>query len=382
MKNLKKTSITLTILSFLTLFTPANADIKVVTSIKPIHSLASYLMDGVAKPDLIVDGYASPHGFAMKPSHAKMLQNADIVFWVGEDLENFLEKPLDSIAAKAEKIELMEIKGLVKLKFRERNIFDDHDDHGHDDHGHKKKDDHDDHDHDDHAKKKDGHKEDDHDDHGHKKKDDHDDHDHDDHAKKKDGHDDHDDHAKKKDGHDDHDDHDGHEGHHHGEFDPHIWLDPINAKVILFEMSKHLIENDPTNESAYRANLSKAYKEIDKLTNDVTAELNKSTASIVFHDAYQYFEERFKVNILGAFTVNTDVLPGAEQLAEIREVIEHDKVACVFSEPQFNPNIIKAVAKDMNIKTGVVDPLGATLTPGKGLYFDLIKNMSKSFKGC
>ena len=338
MKNLKKTSITLTILSFLTLFTPANADIKVVTSIKPIHSLASYLMDGVAKPDLIVDGYASPHGFAMKPSHAKMLQNADIVFWVGEDLENFLEKPLDSIAAKAEKIELMEIKGLVKLKFRERNIFDDHDDHGHDDHGHKKKDDHDDHDHDDHEKKKDGH--------------------------------------------DDHDDHDGHEGHHHGEFDPHIWLDPINAKVILFEMSKHLIENDPTNESAYRANLSKAYKDIDKLTSDVTAELNESTASIVFHDAYQYFEERFKVNILGAFTVNTDVLPGAEQLAEIREVIEHDKVACVFSEPQFNPNIIKAVAKDMNIKTGVVDPLGATLTPGKGLYFDLIKNMSKSFKGC
>ena len=338
MKNLKKTSITLTILSFLTLFTPANADIKVVTSIKPIHSLASYLMDGVAKPDLIVDGYASPHGFAMKPSHAKMLQNADIVFWVGEDLENFLEKPLDSIAAKAEKIELMEIKGLVKLKFRERNIFDDHDDHGHDDHGHKKKDDHDDHDHDDHAKKKDGH--------------------------------------------DDHDDHDGHEGHHHGEFDPHIWLDPINAKVILFEMSKHLIENDPTNESAYRANLSKAYKDIDKLTSDVTAELNESTASIVFHDAYQYFEERFKVNILGAFTVNTDVLPGAEQLAEIREVIEHDKVACVFSEPQFNPNIIKAVAKDMDIKTGVVDPLGATLTPGKGLYFDLIKNMSKSFKGC
>ena len=293
-------------------------------------------MDGVAKPDLIVDGYASPHGFAMKPSHAKMLQDADIVFWVGEDLENFLEKPLDSIAAKAEKIELLEVKGLVKLKFRERNIFDDHDDH---------------------------------DDHGHKKKDDHDDHDHDDHAKKEDGH-------------DDHDDHDGHEGHHHGEFDPHIWLDPINAKVILFEMSKHLIENDPTNETTYRANLSKAYKEIDKLINDVTAELNESTASIVFHDAYQYFEKRFNVNILGAFTVNTDVLPGAEQLSEIREVIEHEKVACVFSEPQFNPDIIQAVAKDMNIKTGIVDPLGATLTPGKDLYFDLIKNMSKSFKGC
>ena len=82
------------------------------------------------------------------------------------------------------------------------------------------------------------------------------------------------------------------------------------------------------------------------------------------------------------FTVNTDVLPGAEQLSEIREVIEHEKVSCVFSEPQFNPDIIKAVAKDTNIKTGVIDPLGATLNPGKTLYFDLIKNMSSSFKSC
>ena len=343
MKNLTKSTIILSFLSFLTFFTSANADIKVVASINPIHSLASHLMHGVAKPDLIVDGYASPHGFALKPSHAKMLQNADIVFWVGKDVENFLEKPLDSIAKKAEKIELLEIKGLNKLKFRERNIFDDHDDHGH-----KKKDDHDDHD--------------------HKKKDDHDDHDH----------------AKKEDGHkeDDHDDHDGHEEHHHGEHDPHIWLDPINAKVILNEMVEHLIENDAKNASTYKSNLEKALKDIDKLTIEVMTDLNQSTSSIVFHDAYQYFEKRFNVNVLGAFTVNTDVMPGAEQLAEIREVIEHDKVACIFSEPQFNPDIINAVAKDMDIKTGVLDPLGATLTPGKTLYFDLIKNMSKSFKGC
>ena len=354
MKNLKKIPFILSLLSLLTFFTPTKADIKVVASIKPIHSLASYLMDGVAKPDLIVDGYASPHGFAMKPSHAKMLQNADLIFWVGEDLENFLEKPLKSIAKKAEKIELMEIKGLQVLKFRERNIFDDHDDHGHDDH-------------DDHGKK-----EDDHDDHGHD----------DDHGKKEDDHDhDHDDHGKKEDDHDDHG-HDDHDGHAHGEFDPHIWLDPINAKAMLNEMAEHLIENDPKNEAKYKSNLANALNEIDKLTIDVMTDLSSSVASIVFHDAYQYFEKRFNVNILGAFTVNTDVMPGAEQLAEIREIIEHDKVACVFSEPQFNPDIIKAVAKDMNIKTGVIDPLGATLDPGKDLYFNLIRNMSASFKGC
>ena len=337
MKKIKKISIALSILSILTFFTPANAELKVVTSIKPIHSLASYLMDGIGKPELIVDGYASPHGFSMKPSHAKMLQNADLIFWIGEDLEGFLEKPLKSIAKKAEKIELIEIKGLNVLKFRERNIFDEHDDH------------------------------DDHDDHG-KKEDDHDDHDHDEHAKKEE--------------HDDHDDHDGHEGHAHGEYDPHIWLDPMNAKVILNEMVEHLIENNPTNEAKYKSNLDKALKEIDKLTIEVMTDLNNSVSSIVFHDAYQYFEKRFNVNILGAFTVNTDVMPGAEQLAEIREIIEHDKVACIFSEPQFNPDIINAVAKDMKIKTGVLDPLGATLDSGKDLYFKLIRNMSASFKGC
>ena len=156
----------------------------------------------------------------------------------------------------------------------------------------------------------------------------------------------------------------------------------MNAKVILNEMAEHLIENDAKNASKYKSNLKKALNDIDKLVSNVSSELNQSVASIVFHDAYQYFEKRFDVNILGAFTVNTDVMPGAEQLAEIREIIEHDKVACVFSEPQFNPDIIKAVARDMNIKTGVVDPLGATLDPGKDLYFNLIKNMSSSFKGC
>jgi len=318
MKKIKNLPLLLSILSILTFFTPAKAELKVVTSIKPIHSLASYLMDGIGKPDLIVDGYASPHGFSMKPSHAKMLQNADLIFWVGEDLESFLEKPLSSIAKKAEKIELIEIKGLNVLKFRERNIFDEH---NHDDHG-------------------------------------------------------------KKEEHDDHDDHDDHEGHAHGEYDPHIWLDTMNAKAMLNEMAEHLIENDPKNEAKYKSNLDKALKDIDKLTIEVMTELNNSVSSIVFHDAYQYFEKRFNVNVLGAFTVNTDVMPGAEQLAEIREIIEHDKVACVFSEPQFNPDIINAVAKDMKIKTGVLDPLGATLDSGKDLYFKLIRNMSASFKGC
>ncbi|MDA9105906.1 zinc ABC transporter substrate-binding protein [Candidatus Pelagibacter sp.] len=352
---MKKIHLISTLIGLLTFSTLAKADLKVVTSIKPIHSLASYIMDGVGSPGLIVDGYNSPHSFQLKPSHAKMLEQADIIFWIGEDLENFLEKPLDTIAKKAEKIELLEIKGIKKLKFRERNIFEEHDAHGHD------------------AKKE---EHDDDDDHGHDAKkeenDDDDDHGHD--AKKKE-HDDDDDHghdAKKE-------EHDDHEGHGHGEYDPHIWLDPINAKVILNEITEHLIENDSKNAAAYKSNLTKALAKIDKLIIDVITETNMDLSYVVFHDAYQYYENRFNINILGAMTVNPDVMPGAEQIHEIHEVIEHDNVSCILSEPQFNPDIIKSIAKDTNVKTGVLDPLGANLKSGKDLYFDLIRNMSASF---
>ena len=327
---------TLFITLFLSIFSfnsTVSADVKVVTSIKPIHSLAAYVMDGVGKPNVIVDGYNSPHGFSLKPSHAKMIENADLIIWVGEDLEAFLEKPLDSIAKKATKVELMDLKGIKKLKFREKNIFEGHDDHGH--------------------------KEDKHDDHGHKK-------------------DKHDDHGHKKDKHDDH----GHEGHAHGEHDPHIWLDPMNARVIIKEITNQLVKLDSTNAAKYKANSKDAIADIDALTKSIKKDLNKNSRVVVFHDAYQYFENRFGIKVLGALTVNTDVLPGAEQLAEIREVIEHEKVNCIFSEPQFNPSIIKTIAKDTNIKTGVLDPLGATIDKGKGMYSELLKNMSSSFKGC
>ena len=324
-KTMKKIHLISTLIGLLAFSTLAKADLKVVTSIKPIHSLASYIMDGVGSPGLIVDGYNSPHSFQLKPSHAKMLEQADIIFWIGEDLENFLEKPLATIAKKAEKIELLEIKGIKKLKFRERNIFEEHE--GHDDHG-------------DDAKKEE------HDDHGHD--------------------------AKKE-------EHDDHEGHGHGEYDPHIWLDPINAKVILSEITEHLIENDSKNASTYKSNLAKALAEIDKLIIDVITETNTDLSYVVFHDAYQYYENRFNVNILGAMTVNPDVMPGAEQIHEIHEIIEHDNVSCILSEPQFNPDIIKSIAKDTSVKTGVLDPLGANLKPGKDLYFDLIRNMSASF---
>ncbi len=368
----------------------ARAEVNVVTTIKPLHSLISSVMEGVGKPSLIIEGTNNPHTFVFKPSHAGMIENADIVFWIGEDLEAFMEKPLDSLAKNAKTISFMDLASIEKLKFREQNIFDDHDDHGHDDHddhGHKD-DDHDDHD--DHGHKDDDHDEhdghDDHDDHGHKD-DDHDEHDghddHDDHGHKDDDHDDHDGHDDEHDGHDDHDDHAGHhDGHNHGEFDAHIWLDPANAKEMVLEISHELSELDPSNKSKYEENASKTIVALDKLIEEVDKSLSKDISYIVFHDAYQYFEKRFGVIPTGALTLNPDVLPGAKQIADIQDVINDKGIKCIFSEPQYNPKIIETLGNDMNISTGVMDPLGAYIDAGPSMYSDLINQIANSIKDC
>ena len=156
----------------------------------------------------------------------------------------------------------------------------------------------------------------------------------------------------------------------------------MNAIVIIKEITKQLVQLDRKNSSVYNSNSKKAIADINKLIKSINKDLNKDLRFVVFHDAYQYFESRFGIQVLGALTVNTNVMPGAEQLSEIREVIEHKKVNCLFSEPQFNPSIIKSIAKDTDVKTGILDPLGAQLDKGKDLYFNLLKNMTKSFKGC
>jgi len=322
--NLIKKSIFLTlVLSLISI--SVRADVNVVTTIKPLHSLISNVMKGVGEPSLIIEGTSNPHNFVLKPSHAKLLQDADIIFWIGEDLEAFMEKPLSSLAKDAKKISFMELGSIKKLKFRENNIFD-HDDH-------------------------DGHKEDDHDDH-----------------------DDHDGHKE--------DDHDDHDGHNHGEFDAHLWLDPVNAKEMVIEISHELSKLDPANKNKYKANADKTIEVLDSLIKEVNQSLPKDISYVVFHDAYQYFEKRFEVTSAGALTLNPDVLPGAKQIVDIQSLIKEKNIKCIFSEPQYNPKIIETLASDTNISTGTMDPLGVNLDRGVTMYSKLIMNIADSIKNC
>ena len=125
MKLQLKFGLILSTISILSYVSFANAETKVIASIKPLHSLVSYVMDGVGKPGILVDGSSSPHTFQLKPSHAEMLQEAEIVFWIGEDLESFLESPLESIATNSKHIALMESDEIELLKKNSKVIVSD-----------------------------------------------------------------------------------------------------------------------------------------------------------------------------------------------------------------------------------------------------------------
>lgn len=320
-------------------YNSAMAAPNVVVSIKPIHSLVAAVMDGVGEPKLIVEGAASPHTYSLKPSNAKTLQDADVVFWVGHGLEAFLEKPLEALATKATVIELEDAKGLEKLKFREGGAFEAHD---HGDEGH------------DHAHEEGEHKDGE---HAHEAEEGHEGHDHA-------GHD--------------------HAGHDHGEYDMHLWLDPMNAKAMAAAIETTLIQADPSNAAKYQENAKKLMENLDKLDTELATTLEpvKDKPFVVFHDAYQYFEHRYKVRVAGSITVSPETMPGADRVRQIHDKIKSLNATCVFAEPQFEPKLVRVVTEGTDAKSGTLDPEAATFKEGPSLYFDLMRGIATSIKDC
>lgn len=317
--------------------TPALAAPNVVATIKPLHSLVAGVMDGVGSPELLIEGAASPHGFSLRPSDAGKLESADLVFWIGEDLETFLDGPLETISANATKIEMVDVEGMNILELREGGLFEAH---SHGDEGHKAHDDHD--------------------------------HEHDEHAHE-------DDHA---DNHDHADDHDHDHAHEHG--DAHIWLDPQNARLMVAAIADALIAADPENAQTYNANGQTLAARLDALQAEIDARLApaRGTPFFVFHDAYHAFEESFDIEATGSFTVNPEIAPGAGRLTEIRAIVEQEGAACLFAEPQFSPQVIETIADGTGAGIGTLDPLGAAIADGPELYFTLMNTMADSLLDC
>lgn len=279
--------------------------LSIVASIKPVHALVAGVMGDLGTPHLLLAAPTSAHHFTLKPSQARALQNADIVFWIGPGMEQPLTKALATLAADAQSVALDDSAGLVLFDF---------DDDGHDDHGTKDK-------------------------------------------------------------------HDGHGGH---GINPHIWLDPFNAQIMLGVIADHLGKADPVNAKAYQANADAMRQTFAQLQIDIARQLAPFAESefLVLHDAHIYFERRFGMRAHAAITTEPDVMPTAAKIKKLRHDLESHPMDCIFGEPFLGQKAVRLIAEGSDIRIGQLDPLGSQLPAGASLYADLLKSYAAAFKGC
>ena len=286
--------------------------ISVVASIKPIHSLVAAVMGDIGTPHLLLEAPSSAHHFTLKPSQARSLQAADIVFWVGPTMEQPLTKALATLAPQAQTLPLIESAGLVLINFDKVTP-------AHEKHDHEK-------------------------------------------------HDKHDEHAK-------HDDH---------LINPHIWLDPQNAKIMLGVMAARLAKADPKNASAYAANADSMAARLATLETDITSQLASYSAAkfLVLHDAHVYFERRFGLRNYGAITTEPDVMPTASRVKALRDELREHRFDCIFTEPFLGQKAVALIAEGSKVSIGTLDPIASNLPAGAQLYPDLLMSYAKALQSC
>jgi zinc transport system substrate-binding protein len=171
---------------------------------------------------------------------------------------------------------------------------------------------------------------------------------------------------------------------HHSSIDPHIWLSPFNAGVLVDRISRELSEFDPANALRYQANAQQTKQHIQQLDQQIKQQLTPihELPFVVFHDAYQHFEQHYQLNAIAAVTLSPERLPGAKRISDIQKQIKQLHVSCVFNESQFRSRLINSIREGQKIRVGILDPIGATLHAGPDEWFELMQNLSNSISSC
>lgn len=314
-------SFVLALTLLLSLAPRAFAQLETVATVAPVHALVARVMAGAGAPYLLVPPGASPHQVALRPSDAAALDRAALVFRVGPGIEPWLDLSLSTLASGARVVRLDRVPGLTRLPLDEP---DDPGQAGADGQGGGEG-----------GGEGDGERRDE---------------------------------AQARD----------------DAVNPHLWLDPENAKLWLDAIAAALAGADPANARLYAANARAARDELDALQAEIAARLApvRGRPFVVFHDAYRYFEKRFGIEAVGAVTLSDARTPGPARIAALRALIRETGAACVFREPQFRPALVATVAEGGGARVGVLDPIGANLEPGPGLYPALLRGLADGLAAC
>jgi zinc transport system substrate-binding protein len=274
---------------------------SVVASIKPIHSLVAGVMAGVGEPEVLIAGVASEHGYALRPSQMRLLEQSDLVFWVGPQLETFLIRPLSSLPPGVDRIALSASPGVQLLAQRDADTL-----------------------------------------------------------------------APMP------------AGPQGQAWDMHIWLDPDNAIAMVREIAARLQARDPDNAAAYGTNAAAMEVRLAASKKQIQERLAAVPVPpyIVYHDAYQYFENRFGLRPAAIISPDPERQPGAGRVRALRKLVQDARVACVFTEPQYEPRLIETLTEGADVHVATLDPLGSGLPAGADLYFQLLDRMADTQTGC
>jgi zinc transport system substrate-binding protein len=299
----------------------ARAAPEVVATIPPLHSLAAQVMAGIGTPALLLPGGSSPHTASLKPSQAQMLNSADLVAWVGPELETFLVEPLETLSGDALLVRASTTPGVELLDRRLDGVWAAHD------HGEAHAEEH-------HADAAHGEAE--------------------------------------------------HAEHHGPTVDGHLWLAPANAAALVDAIAAALAELDPANAAAYRENAATARTALEDLDTSLKADLAPVARRpfVVFHDAYQYFEDAYGLTSVGSVVLEPDLPSSAGHVRALRDEIRERGAVCVFHEPQFEPRLVATVIEGTPAEAGVLDPLGTGLTAGPALYGELLRGLADGLVAC
>ncbi len=291
------------IASFL-LIGSAQAEVKVLTSIKPLQLIAAAVQDGVAIPEVLLPPGASPHNYALRPSDVRKVQSVDLLYWIGPDMEGFLPRVLNGRTLP--NVAVQDLPGMKLRRFAE-------DSHSHAEEA--------------------------------------DEHDHD---------------------------------HRPGSLDAHLWLSPVNARVIATKMAADLIAADPANAARYQSNL----KAFDERLDALDARLKKRLADVqgkpyfVFHEAFDYFEDAYGLKHVGVFSVAAEVQPGAQHVAAMRARLQEVGKTCVFSEPPLRPRLAETLVAGLPVKLAELDALGGYTPATAQGYEQVLEKLGNDLAGC
>ena len=300
---------------------PAFAEVRVLTSIKPLQLIAAAVQDGVGKPGVLLPPGASPHHFTLRPSDIRNVREADLLYWIGPDLETFLPRVLEG--RRAMTLAVQDISGLHLRRFGEEHR---HDEEPADEHEEEHTDVHDE-----------GTEAGEHD-----------------------------------------------ELHRPGALDAHLWLDPDNARKIASRMASDLSSIDPANAARYQANLAAFDQRLAAMDEKIEDRLKPLAGKpfFVFHEAFDYFEEAFVLRHAGVFAVSADFQPGARKVADMRKRLELAGASCVFSEPPIPPRLAQTLSEGLPVRLAELDPLGYDVKVDALGYERLLEALGSNLAGC